>query len=570
MDRITASLLDEFSQQFELQTLQESKRFEHFACYLAVHNHQSPTFATGDILTGSAIGIDGIAIIVNGALITDADELIDLAETWDYFDVLFIFIQADRSAHFDSAKVGTFAFAVKDLFELDEPKLQRNQELQQASEIIEAIYGRSGKLRRGNPVCRMYFVTTGKLTGDQNLEARRLVGEDDVRSTDLFSSVHLELLGRQELQQLYHQTKHAIARDFPFPSAIPAPDIEGVREALIGLIPAPTLLTLIQDQDGEMLPGIFYDNVRDWQGNNAVNQEIMATLAGPTRARFALMNNGITIIARKMQRTGTRLTIEDYQVVNGCQTCNALFIQRDHLDATVMIPLRLIATEDEDIITAIIRATNRQTEVRDEQFFALTTFPKDLERFFASFPPNRRLYYERRDKQYAKAEIEKTRIVTQDNLLKGFAAIWLNEPHGTTRSAKGLREKMGREVFALGHKLEPYYLVASAAYLLEYRFRNARIPSQYKPARYHILLALRLLANPAPRPAFGSREMEQYSDDITESLWDPIRADDLFNRAVGIIDEISNGNLNRDTIRTLPFTEAVIQLCGVGLPRRRQ
>jgi len=86
MDRITAGLLAEFTQQFELINLDESKRFEHFACYLTVHSHHSPTFSTADILTGAAIGIDGIAIIVNGTMVKEVEEVIDIAEDSDYLD----------------------------------------------------------------------------------------------------------------------------------------------------------------------------------------------------------------------------------------------------------------------------------------------------------------------------------------------------------------------------------------------------------------------------------------------------------------------------------------------------
>jgi hypothetical protein len=46
------------------------------------------------------------------------------------------------------------------------------------------------------------------------------------------------------------------------------------------------------------------------------------------------------------------------------------------VDDTVMIPLRLISTQDEGVIESIIRATNRQTEVKKEQFFAVTEFAK--------------------------------------------------------------------------------------------------------------------------------------------------------------------------------------------------
>jgi len=117
------------------------------------------------------------------------------------------------------------------------------------------------------------------------------------------------------------------------------------------------------------------------------------------------MNNGITIIARALHLTGHKFTMGDFQVVNGCQTSHVLYDNRDLLDG-VRIPLRIISTQDETVMEAIITATNRQTEVKDDQFFALKDFAKRLEAYFKTFTPDRHLYYERRAHQYDSQDIE--------------------------------------------------------------------------------------------------------------------------------------------------------------------
>src|SRR5713226_5269154 len=70
MDRITESLLDEFSREHDIVALPQDKRFEHFASYVTVRRQYSETFDTEEIVTGAGgdIGIDAIAIIVNGSL----------------------------------------------------------------------------------------------------------------------------------------------------------------------------------------------------------------------------------------------------------------------------------------------------------------------------------------------------------------------------------------------------------------------------------------------------------------------------------------------------------------------
>jgi AIPR protein len=562
MDRITESLLNEFSAEHDLGSLPEDQRFEHFASYITVRRQHGETFDTSDIVTGSGgdTGIDAIAIIVNGLLITDVEALEEHANRSGSLDVQFIFVQAERSASFESSKIGQFQFGVLDFFK-DKPALVQNTAVREAAAIMSAIYKRSSKFKRGNPICRLFYVTTGRWQNDPALEARRRAAIADLDSTGLFREVEFLCIGTDAIQKLYSQTKNAISREFLFADRAVIPEISGVSEAYLGFIPAPIFLSIVSDEDGEIIKSIFYDNVRDWENYNPVNTEIRATLDSNHKARFVLMNNGVTIIAHTIRPTGNRFYIEDFQIVNGCQTSHVLADQRDKIDESVMIPLRLIGTRDDDVIRSIIHATNRQTEVKREQFLALIDFSKKLELFFQAYPNGKKLFYERRTHQYDSLSIEKTRIVTPGNLIRAFAAMFLAEPHATTRSYGALTDKVGKEIFAEEHRLEPYYVAAYTLYKLEYLFRNQRLAPEYKPARFHILLAARLLANPAPLPRTNSHEMERYCRAITDTLWDAAKADDLFTRAAKAVETVASGNFHRDNIRTQPFTEQVMQHC---------
>jgi hypothetical protein len=212
-------------------------------------------------------------------------------------------------------------------------------------------------------------VTTGKWVGDQNLEARRQAVVTDLRGLNIFKEVDFTPVDADSLQKLYGQTKNAISREFTFSDRTVMPEIPGVAEAYLGLVPAREFVRLLQDDSGEIIKSLFYDNVRDFQDFNSVNSEIRRTLESKSlRGQFVLMNNGITVIAKTLRATGNRFLIEDYQIVNGCQTSHVLFSQKDLLnDDSVVVPLRLIATQDENVIGSIIKATNRQTEVREDQ-----------------------------------------------------------------------------------------------------------------------------------------------------------------------------------------------------------
>lgn len=564
MDRITSSLLGEFSRDHSIEALPDDQRFERFAAYLSILPHLPETFDTADVATGAGgdTGIDAIAIVVNGNLVTDAELVSELAESNGYLDATFIFVQAERSAAFEAAKIGSFGFGVADFFR-ESPTLPRNEAVAEAAAIAGAIFNRSPKFTRGNPSCRLYYVTTGRWTHDVNLVARKRTLEEDLAATRLFGDVSMTPVDADAIQRLYHQSKNAIARDFTFANRTLIPDIPGVSEAYIGYLPVPEFLSLLRDDAGNLVKSIFYDNVRDWQDYNAVNSEIKATLSDPAqRRRFSLMNNGVTVIAKTLRATGNRFHIEDYQIVNGCQTSHVIFDNRALLDDSVLIPVRLIATQDEEVIAAVVKATNRQTQVKEEQLLALNDFQKKLEAYFVTFSDARRLYYERRSRQYnTSAGVEKTRIITLPHLIRAYAAVVLEEPHRTTRDFRTLLERVGTTIFGAEHRLEPYYMAAAALYRIDYLFRTGAIAAQYKPARHHIMMAARLLQSPERWPFPNSREAARRADEYSAVLWDPAQSDALMERAVAKVDEIAQGNLHRDNIRTQPFTEGLMRAC---------
>src|SRR4051794_19290762 len=109
MDRVSESLLNEFSTERGLTHLPEDKRFENFVTFITVGRHYSETFDTEELLVGDATGIDAIAVIVNGSLVTDTEELDEELATPE-LDVTFVFVQADRSASFDAGKLGNIGF----------------------------------------------------------------------------------------------------------------------------------------------------------------------------------------------------------------------------------------------------------------------------------------------------------------------------------------------------------------------------------------------------------------------------------------------------------------------------
>ena len=249
-----------------------------------------------------------------------------------------------------------------------------------------------------------------------------------------------------------------------------------------------------------------------------------------------------------------------------CQTVTATpakpgvlpFGNRDVIDDSVLIPVRLIGTDNAEVTKQVIRATNRQTEVKEEQFFAIEDYAKKLEEFFQAYPENHRLYYERRSRQYGSLPIEKTRVISFPNMVKSFASMFLNEPHRTSRNYAGLTRKVGGDIFGKDHRMEPYYVSAYALYKLEFFFRNGLLEPQYKPARFQILMAMRILAAGFDRPSMTANKMEKYCEGLTEILQNPSKSETLIRSAAKIVWDVAGGQFTRDNIRTEPFTDKVL------------
>lgn len=259
--------------------------------------------------------------------------------------------------------------------------------------------------------------------------------------------------------------------------------------------------------------------------------------------------------------TGNKFTIEDYQIVNGCQTSHVLYRERANFPAEeVLIPVKVIATADDGLTADIIRATNSQTAISLEDLGALTEYQKKIESYFNAFNERHKLYFKRRSKQYeGMSGIEKVRIVNRGQLIKAFASMFLDEPHRAGRYYPTLLKEISGRIFNESDRPEMYYVSAFAQYRLEFFFRNRQFEVAYKPARYHLLTALRHQIIGTRLPLSGSKEMEKKCNELVEVLSDDQKTLATLEAAAHAVD-IACGpeKLDRDLVRTQKFRDAVV------------
>lgn len=493
MNRIIQSFLDTHIVEYDLGDLKPETAFEHFINKCIVNKYSVERFNPEDIMTGEGEkGLDGVAILINEKLITTKDEALSIINDSKSLEVKFVFIQSKTSDNFSGSEIGDFVYGVKAFFEDSNKRPSTNEKIENLIEIKDEIYKKSVDFENP-PTLDLYYVCCGKWNPGNGLQKRIDTEIEPLKSSDDFLDVEFLKYDSEKIITTYKEMKKKISRSFAMEKKVTFPNIKGVTQAYIGFVKCCDFIKILEDSDGNMLTNIFEDNVRDFQGYNVVNQEIKATILDETdQARFAILNNGITIVAKSIKVTGDNIELFDYQVVNGCQTSYVLFDNKDCVKENSYVVIKIIEVEDEIISDRVIFTTNRQTEVKSEAFIATKTFHKGLQDFYNSIEPQYQLYYERRSKQYDLSDnITKNKVVTLAIQIVSYISMFLNEPHSTHRYYGELLEAYKSKLFLDTDAYEVYYISAYFNYYLDTKFKNGIISKNHKKFKFHIMCAMK-------------------------------------------------------------------------------
>jgi hypothetical protein len=564
MDRILKQLLADFLESQEMKSIDIGTDFERFVNYSVISHEYNRSFEVDTITVGEGddTGIDGIAIIVNGQIVESIEEIDFFVQTNNSLEATYIFIQAKASSSFEASEMNTFVFGVKDFFS-ETPRLRRNADIQTYAELSDYLLSKATHFR-DNPACKLFYVTTGTWANDQNLKAVISSAEDDLKSLNLFSSMKFNPLGANQISTYYRETKNAISAAFTFSEKVTLPEIPGISEAYYGILPFSEFKKLLVDDNGNVR-SIFYDNVRDFQGNeNPINQTIAGTLSSESPHLFTVLNNGVTVVASSLKTSGNRLLVNDYQVVNGCQTSNVLlgFLGQSGLEE-LKIPLRLIITDNDEVKNKITIATNSQTAIKKEQLQAMTDFQKGLEHYYNTYQGEGRIYYERRSKQYqSNSAVVKARIITMQTQIKAFGSMFLDIPDLVTSYfgtvVRQYIEGDRPSIFNPVHKYIPYYTAGLASYRLDNLFHSRQIDPKYRRVKYFILMLFRKLVQDADLPQ-NRMNSEKWSNQYCEPIIDVLNDSEqlllYMKRATEIFDVSGVDLTDKQALKHVSTTE---------------
>jgi hypothetical protein len=198
---------------------------------------------------------------------------------------------------------------------------------------------------------------------------------------------------------------------------------------------------------------LYSENIRLYLGDRgSVNKDIIRTITSTESLWFPYMNNGISIICDKLdvgsinQSKRVRgLTLTNMQIINGCQTVNALYSAKyseqtkDNFRASnVLVRIYEIDPSQQDFKESIIKATNNQNSVKSYSLLANDAIQIELSHIFKGFG----IIYDRKGE--GRLAKESSKVISMVNAALAYRAVYLF-------MAKSLRSGLGKtRVFQKG------------------------------------------------------------------------------------------------------------------------
>lgn len=547
MNRILQSHLDGFSREHGLQREDKYKQFEKF-CNFSILSSKLASIDLDDVTTSNGDdGIDGIAIIINEeSVISKEDAETIFRSQRKNNDVEVVFIQSKTSESFDLGDFLKFKESILRFCNTNEESYTVADSTQkEAHAVFNQVITNVPKVRGGKPDISIYFVTAGNYTKPEALETAKNDMFNRVAELGLFENITIKFFGRTELIQAWSASHNGIEASLDTYSNAALPAIQDVNEAYLAIVKAKDYINnLLINEDGSLRNQLFEENVRHFLGSdNSVNEQIGNTLLDDNeKDRFPFLNNGITIVSPDVQLQGTKLHLRDFQIINGCQTSHVLYENRNNISDNVMVSLKIIETDNEELFGSLVKATNSQSKIEDSQFLSLKPITKRIEAYFNTYEDNEgRLYFERRDRQYSGKEIPAIRIINLQTIARCVCAMFIRRPDLSFKFPRKIYNEFSQEIFKEQNREIIYYASALALYRFNLLCANGAIPTNMRKFKWHILPIIAILISGEIMPELNSKKIEAYAQDIINKFQAHNQeGTSIFQLAIDIIQSVDN------------------------------
>lgn len=269
-----------------------------------------------------------------------------------------------------------------------------------------------------------------------------------------------ELVGADELMRIWFppEENELIMRFSGSYASVPK------RTDFFGLVTLSDYYHFLTDDERKLRSYLFEANVRDYEGNVAVNKGIRETLEHPNEDDFWWLNNGVTILASEAsQIAGAEIRMEEPRIVNGLQTSYEIYKYLSSMPADYEDPrnvmVKILVPESDLTRNRVILATNSQSQVKKTSLRATDPIHAQIELYMR----RRGLFYERRRNHYKNQGVKKEKIISIAFLAQCMMSILLNRPdQAKARPSTLLSDDAKYEmIFAEDGNLETFFKAAS-------------------------------------------------------------------------------------------------------------
>ncbi|MFD0558997.1 AIPR protein [Stackebrandtia endophytica] len=515
MDPVIHQLMTEYCAEQGLDSWSDPDKFEVFTAHCVLSEHTYDRFRAADFRIGGSAdgGIDGYAVVVNRRLFREPESLAHFIRDATEISPTIVVFQAKSSANMDRKFISDLRIRVENILRTD-AALPNAADVEPLRECLRLLRKNMNRLSsRGVDLMVAYASTSPQANSDMLHEAqqagRHLAGIGIVKTARFVCQ------GRDELDQLYQRTRWSseVVLTFNDQYSMPVDSTAGVKQAWHGVVAAGDLIDALST-DGRLRPELFSENIREYQTDATVNDDIRGTLRDDVRRRrFAVLNNGITIVARSLgASTGRDLVMRDFQVVNGCQTCHVLAEEADRLDG-VTVKVQILECDDDDVVSEIVTSTNRQTQIPKVYFTNRKSLVKRLEVYYRHQQARGRpLHFGR--KPGKGANDLRSGVVGLNPQLRAYVAMF-----GPLAPSSGHRDLDDQFDTIFKHAAEEeFYTAAAALYRWEWLVDSRRVAKKFRPLGYQAIAVVGLWNG--VRPLGGrAKEKAKRLAGIQELIW---------------------------------------------------
>ncbi|MFN1580772.1 AIPR family protein [Vibrio rotiferianus] len=518
LEQMVKAELDEFNQDCSINEF-----FEFYSAIQILKDYELSYDELSSGISGDSLdgGADSIYILVNGELVTSADDIASLKKNPD---IELILIQSKYENSFKEDPLLKLSRLTRNLLDLEFDRNdfegRYNDQVLSTFELFRDVYMKAIS-KRPNLNVRVYYVSKG-VDIHPNVREQAEDLKTDICSKLTNAHVDVDFVGANDLLKL---TQEKVNNHFKLVASESPLSTSG--QVFIVLSNLVDYYNFITDDQGKLIKHIFESNVRDYQGKTNVNKEINDTLEEQGKEEFWWLNNGVTILASEITAPGGKeLIIHDPEIVNGLQTSSEIHRffstnpdRRENEERDLLI--RVIVPESEETRDKIIRATNSQTPIPKSSLRATDLIHRQIEEYLKP----RGLYYDRRKNFYKNEGKKPKEIISVPFMSQCLMSTLMQKPDAARARPSTLLEddRSYNILFHTNNSLDCYYNVAKWGRKIEEFLRTSRDfeTSTIADIKFYVLyFATALIVNDAKptQSAISNADVSELTDDMLNDI----------------------------------------------------